>query len=234
VAGEPLRTRLEEEGPVGRRIAQVTPLTLDDLPQPCRGCAFWQTRPGVLGSAGAPAAAEVVKADWVASTVAAWGPCGVIAYVDDCPAGFLLYAPPAFVPRAVSFPTSPVRADAVLLTAGRVLAQFAGVGLGRVLVQSAAKDLTRRGVRAVEAYGDTACRPDGPDGPDGAGSAGPGCLLPTGFLTSVGFVTVREHARHPRLRLDLRTAVSWRDPVEGALERIRGAVRAYPAGANRV
>ena len=213
---------------MGRRIAQVTPLTLDDIPQPCRGCAFWQTRPGLLGSAGPLAAPEVVKSDWVASTAAAWGPCGVIAYVDDCPAGFLLYAPPAFVPRAASFPTAPVRADAVLLTAGCVLPQYAGAGLGRVLVQSAAKDLTRRGVRAVEAYGDTAGRPQR------AGSADPGCLLPAGFLTSVGFVTVREHARHPRLRLDLRAAVSWRDPVEGALERIRGAVRAYPAGANRV
>jgi len=29
------------------------------------------------------------------------------------------------------------------------------------------------------------------------------------------------------------TALTWRDPVGGALERIRGAVRAFPAGANR-
>ena len=207
---------------MGRKIVQVTPQTVHDLPQPCRGCAFWETGPGLAGPAGAQTAQDVVKADWVAATVAAWGPCGLIVYVDDCPAGYVLYAPPAFVPRAASFPTAPVGGDAVLLTAGRVLPQYAGTGLGRVLVQSAAKDLTRRGVRAVEAYADP------------GGSVARDCLLPAGFLTAVGFVTVREHARNPRMRLDLRAAVSWRDPVEGALERIRGAVRAYPAGANRV
>jgi predicted N-acetyltransferase YhbS len=137
--------------------------------------------------------------------------------VDDVPAGYVMYAPPAFVPRAGAFPTSPIGRDAVLLTAARIVPEHAGGGLGRVLVQAAAKDLTRRGVRAIEAY---------------AGTAEP-CVLPAGYLEAVGFVRVREHARNPRLRLDLRTALAWRDPVGGALERIRGAVRAYPAGANR-
>jgi hypothetical protein len=51
-------------------------------------------------------------------------------------------------------------------------------------------------------------------------------VLPADFLLSVGFKTVRPHYRHPRLRLDLRTALSWREDVEQAIERLLGSVRA--------
>ena len=101
------------------------------------------------------------------------------------------------MPRAAAFATAPIGSDAVLLTVARVSPEHSGGGIGRALVQAAAKDLTRRGVKAIEAYGGT----------------GEPCLLPAGFLEAVGFVRVREHARNPRLRLDLRTAVTWRDPV---------------------
>ncbi len=51
-------------------------------------------------------------------------------------------------------------------------------------------------------------------------------MLPADFLRSVGFKTVRPHHRYPRLRLDLRTTLSWREDVEQALERLLGSVRA--------
>ena len=35
----------------------------------------------------------------------------------------------------------------------------------------------------------------------------------------------RQHHRFPRMRLELKTAVSWREDVELALERILGTVR---------
>jgi GNAT superfamily N-acetyltransferase len=205
---------------VGRRIVPLTGQTLCDVPLPCRACALWEVGPGARGGAGPGSdedAQTATKASWVEATTSAWGPCGLVVHVDDVPAGYVVYAPPAFVPRASAFPTSPVASDAVLLTAVRIAPEHVGEGLGRVLVQAAAKDLTRRGVKAIEAYGGT----------------GEPCLLPVGYLEALGFVRVRNHARTPRLRLDLRTAVSWRDPVGGAIERIRGAVRAYPAGANR-
>ena len=49
--------------------------------------------------------------------------------------------------------------------------------------------------------------------------------MPADLLLSVGFKTVRPHRRTPRLRLDLRTALSWREDVEHALENILGTVR---------
>lgn len=156
---------------------------------------------------------EWEKEAWLSSVLLDWGSCGKLAYVDGVPAGFITYAPPVFVPRSVAFPTSPVSADAVLLMTAHVLPEFAGAGLGRVLVQSVAKDLIRRGVRAIEAFGDLAWD-------------GPSCLLPADHLLSVGFKTVRPHHRHPRLRMDLRSTQTWREDIEVALERLLGSMAA--------
>ena len=102
--------------------------------------------------------------------------------------------------------------SSVLLTALRVIPEFTGSGLGRLLVQAVAKDLTRRGVRAVEAFGDAQ--------PDEESS----CVVPAEFLQQVGFKTVRAHPRWPRLRLELRTALTWKEDVEAALERLLSSV----------
>jgi len=207
---------------MGRRLSPLTLDTLPDLPAPCRKCIVWE-----LDAVAARRAAEAgdtafEKEAWVSATLLEWGSCGRIAYVDDNPAGFVLYAPPALVPRSLAFPTSPVSADAVLLMTARVLPQYTGGGLARMLVQAAAKDLTRRGVKAVEAFG----LGDGPAAAEVAGEPGGTCLVPAGMLLAVGFKTVRPHPRYPRLRLELKTALSWREDVEQALERILGSVRA--------
>ena len=89
-------------------------------------------------------------------------------------------------------PTGPVSADAVLLTTMQVMPEFSGEGLGRMLAQAVVKDLTRRGVKAIEVFGDQ--RP-----------TEPGCLIPADFLRGVGFKTIRPHPRWPRLRMELRS-----------------------------
>ena len=162
------------------------------------------------------------KEAWLSLALLEWGSVGRIAYVDDVPAGYVSYAPPHLVPRSVAFPTAPVSADAVLLMTARVLPEFTGGGLARMLVQSAAKDLTRRGVRAIEAYGlELQTAPEGD-----RYTAPAGCVVPAELLRSVGFKTVRPHHRHPRLRLELKNAISWREDVESAIERLLGSVRA--------
>ena len=206
---------------MGRRLSPLTLDTLGDLPDPCRSCVTWELDPVAARRATEAGDTAFEKEAWVSAALLEWGSCGRIAYVDEMPAGFVMYAPPAFVPRAMAFPTSPVSADAVLLMTARVLPLWTGGGLARMLVQAAAKDLTRRGVRAVEAFGLSAeaSNAEG-DGP------GPGCLVPADLLLAVGFKTVRQHRRYPRLRLELKTALSWREDVEQALERILGTVRA--------
>jgi GNAT superfamily N-acetyltransferase len=196
---------------VSRRLVNITLDNLDDVPRRCRRCVFWELDP-VSGEraveVGDPA---LEKEAWVSATLLEWGSCGKIVYVDSVPAGFVLYAPPLYVPRSVAFPTSPVSADAVLLMTARVLPEFAGGGLGRMLVQGVAKDLTRRGVRAIEAFGDL------------KGETAH-CMVPADYLLSVGFKTVRPHHRYPRLRLELKTVLSWREDVEVALERLLGSM----------
>lgn len=201
---------------MSRRLASITLDNLDDLPSRCRGCVFWELDPVSRARAEEERATALEKESWISGTLLEWGSCGKIVYVDGAAAGYALYAPPLYVPRSVAFPTSPVSPDAVLLMTARVAEEFAGGGLGRMLLQGTAKDLTRRGVKAIEAFG----------------SAGPqqqGCLLPVGYLLAVGFKTVRPHPRYPRLRLELRTALSWREDVEVALERLLGSMT--PEGA---
>jgi GNAT superfamily N-acetyltransferase len=207
---------------VGRRVAPLTLDSLDDLPVRCRGCVFWELDP--VGAARAERSGDpsFEKEAWLSQALLEWGSVGRIAYVDDVPAGYVTYAPPHLVPRSVAFPTAPVSADAVLLMTARVQPEFTGGGLARMLVQSAAKDLTRRGIRAIEAYGlEHHVAPEGDryDGPAG-------CVVPAEFLRAVGFKTVRPHHRHPRLRLELKNAISWREDVESAIERLLGSVRA--------
>ncbi|RZT83218.1 FR47-like protein [Pseudonocardia sediminis] len=193
----------------------VAPLNLDnlgDLPKRCRSCVYWE-----LSSRGAEQADEYGTTDlekeaWLSEVLLEWGSCGRIVHMGGVPAGYVIYAPPSAVPRATEMPTGPVSADAVLLTTMQILPEFSGEGLGRMLAQAVVKDLTRRGVKAVEVFGD----------------ARPGteadCVVPAEFLRAVGFKTVRPHHRWPRLRMELRSGLEWKEGVEAALEQLFNTV----------
>jgi hypothetical protein len=197
--------------PVSRRLANITLDNISDLPIRCRRCVFWELDPVGFARAHEEGDPGLEKESWVSSVLLEWGSCGKIAYVDSVAACYIMYAPPQYVPRSAAFPTSPVSADAVLLMTAHVLEEFAGGGLGRMLVQGVAKDMTRRGVKAIEAFGDLKWN-------------GTACMVPADYLLAVGFKTVRQHARYPRLRLELKTARSWREDVEVALERLLGSM----------
>ena len=201
---------------MGRRLVPLTLDSLAELPLSCRSCVFWELDP-VNGEAAIKAGqVELEKESWISAVLLEWGSCGRIAYVDDVPVGFVLYAPAAYVPRSLAFPTSPVSPDAVQLMTSRVLPDYQGQGIGRTLVQTVAKDLVRRSFKAIEAFGD-------------ARWTEPGCVLPADHLLAVGFKTVRPHPRYPRLRLELRSAISWKGEMEVALERLLGAVQKEPS-----
>ncbi|MFC7809822.1 GNAT family N-acetyltransferase [Streptomyces olivaceus] len=200
---------------MGRRLVPLTLDNLQDLPQRCRSCVFWELDP-VSGETAVEAGTSALeKESWISAVLLDWGSCGRVAFVDDVPVGFVLYAPPAYVPRSTAFPTSPVSSDAVQLMTAFVMPGYQGQGLGRVMVQTVAKDLLRRGFKAIEAFGDARWKE-------------PACLLPADHLLAVGFKTVRPHPRHPRLRLDLRSTLSWKEDVEMALDRLLGAVQKEP------
>jgi len=207
---------------MSRKVVRLTVDHLAELEGPCRSCLFWQLDPVNRARVGGEDAAAGEKESWVSQVLRDWGSCGRVVLVDDRPVGYVIYAPDSFLPGAGGFPTAPVSPDAVLLTNVWVDPAHVGGGLGRMLVQGMARDLIKRGgIKAVEAFGDTR-------GPGRRGS----CVVPADFLGSVGFKTQRAHSATPRMRMELRTAISLRDEVEAALERLVGAVRppkAHPA-----
>jgi hypothetical protein len=201
---------------MARRLANITLDNLDDMPRRCRTCVFWELDPVSRERAEQAGNPALEKEAWVSAVLLEWGSCGKVIYVDNLPAGHVTYAPPAYVPRGVAFPTSPASPDSVLLMSAHIVPEYAGGGLGRMLVQGMAKDLIRRGVRAVEAFGD-------------AQWTAPACVVPADYLLAVGFKTVRPHRRYPRLRLELKNALSWKEDVEVALERLLGSMQPEPA-----
>src|SRR5262245_59683119 len=201
---------------MSRRVVSLTLDTLEDLTRRCRQCVFWELDPVSAERACATGDPGLEKEAWVSQTLLEWGSCGKLVYIDGTPAGFTLFSPPAYVPRSMAFPTSPVSPDAVLLMSAHVLPMFAGGGLGRMLIQGVARDVSKRGVRAIEAFGDAKYG----DEVDEIS----GCLAPADFFLAVGFKTVRPHPRFPRVRLELRTALSWKSDVEYALEKLLGSM----------
>ena len=213
---------------MSRKVVRLTLDHLDELTAPCRSCVFWELDPVRRQRVEDPA--DEVDA-WVSAVLRDWGSCGRVVLVDGVPKGFALYAPEAFLPGAGAF------------------ADRAGVG-GR----GAADPPVRRPRRPARRSRADAGPGDGP-GPDGArrdqGGRGvrghprrPGlerrkrpprdhargsrCVASVEFLSSVGFKTHRPHARNPRMRMDLRSALTWRDEVEAALEKLIGVVRPAP------
>lgn len=196
-----------------RRTQRLTVDLVGDLSEPCTQCTLWE-----LGATHIPLAAEDARSEketWVSHVLLEWGSCGRIVYLDAAPAGHVIYAPARFVPGVQRFTSGPVSDDAVVMTSLRVREEFLGRGMGRVLVQAMVKDMLKRpGVRAIEAFGT----------PGGAG-----CTLPTDFLQGVGFKTAQPDLVAPRMRLELKSVLSWRDEIENALERLRGVVVPHPA-----
>jgi GNAT superfamily N-acetyltransferase len=197
---------------MGRHTSRITLDDLPDLAGNCHTCARWQVD-GVRRRTLDSCAQTEELSGWVSQVLRDWGSCGRVLRIDGDVAGQVIYAPPVMVPAAGSFPTSPVSPDAVLMVSLRVAPQFEGHGVGRMLVQAMARDLIKRGgIKAVEAFGDT------------RGNASAECVIPSEFLLAVGFRTLRAHSRNPRMRMDLRTALTWRSELEEALDRLRGVV----------
>ena len=147
-----------------RRAVNITLDNLDDLPGRCRSCVFWELDPLAADRAKEAGDTAFAKESWVSQTLLDWGSCGRIVYVDGIPAGYVMYAPPAYVPRSVAFPTSPVSADAVLLMTAHVLPEFEGGGPSRFRPASLpfSCERSRR----------TASRDEGAGVPGGCGASG--------------------------------------------------------------
>ena len=174
-----------------RRIVDVTLDNLSDIPPECLGSVFWELADEP------PVDPRFEKEEWFSSTLLEWGSCGKLTLEDDAAIGFAQFAPGPLFPRVKRFRCGEVSTDAVYLSYCFVAEGRRGNGLGTELVRSVARDVADRGYRAVEALGDW--RWDG------------GWVLPAVFLAANGFAVIREDARYPLMRLDLRAAEEPRE-----------------------
>ena len=196
---------------MARKIVRLTLDNLSDLPESAQSCLFWELDPVARQRADKAGEGRSEKEAWLSHVLLEWGSCGRVAYVDGLPVGFAIYAPPMYFPGSSQLPTAPVSEDAVQLATAYVDPEHARGGLGRMLMQAMVKDLLKRGgIRAVEAFG---------------AHQSHDCVLPVDFLVRIGFKTHRAHPRHPRMRMDLKSVLTWREEVEAALEKLVGVVR---------
>lgn len=191
---------------MARKVVELTSDALDQLPERCRHCLFWELgapRPIDVEDELAGDAA-VQKCAWWKSIELEFGPPGRLVRVDGEPAAWCFFGSPSiFAARRAPVPS--VSQDSLFLATLWVERPFRGAGLGRLLLHATVKEAIRRDLRAVEAYGDRRHR-------EGA------CTLPGTWLLHEGFGVQREHPRYPLLRLDVRSLARWAEPIEHALE----------------
>lgn len=193
-----------------RRLHDLTGAALDDLPAACRSCLFWEVAGARRGPAEDRAEARDGKEAWWQATQLEWGTPGKAVYADGHLVGYAAFAPGAHYPRARQL--GGVSDDALLLATLWVDPDHREAGLGRVLLQSVLRETHRRGSRALEAFAQRRSEEDAR------------CVLEEDFLIANGFTVVREHPRHPLLRIDLRQTARWQESLSSALEGVASAL----------
>jgi len=203
---------------VARKFKPLTADSLPDLPAGCMGCVFWESseaQPLRCGESCDPELARI----WMSEVATQWGECGRVVVEDGEVLGFIKYAPSRLVPQSQVMPAGAPDPDAVLITCMHIEPNARQRGLGKVLMQSALRDLTTRGERTVQAYATTR-RGDYVLSP----------VVGVEFLLRMGFTVARPHPALPLMQLDLRSLVSWTENLEAVLESLRLPIR-VPRGA---
>lgn len=193
-----------------RRLHDLTPAALDDLPEACRSCLFWEVARAPRGPGDDPDEARGGKEAWWQATQLEWGTPGKAVYGNGHLVGFATFAPGVHFPRARAL--GGVSDDALLLATLWVDPDYREAGLGRVLLQSVLRETHRRGSRALEAFADRRSKEAGR------------CVLQEDFLLANGFTVLREHPSTPLLRIDLRQTVRWQESLSSALEGVASAL----------
>lgn len=198
-------------------VARVRPLRmeeLDCLPDPCRGCVFWQTTQGPGASGHDPAAQDAwwqaVQLEWGVPGRAVWHNDQVIAYATFAPA-------PHVQRRRVLGPA--VSPEALVLMTMWVDPAHRGGGLARHLLQVVVREAVVHSHDAVEAFGVLS-----PFDALPSAMAPETCVVSGAFWEHLGFRVKGANATTALYRLETDRAVRWTDSVGQALGEVVAAL----------
>jgi hypothetical protein len=187
------------------RVAGLTGVSLQEAPQVCHECVWWQSESGRSAD----------KSRWIERAETEWGPWGAIYRDDDGSViGSMQYGLATLFPRAWELPAGPPSEDAVLVTCV-YLVDRASPWVMQSLFLAAIGDAKDRGAKALEAF---AYRY-----PEGESTYERflvhRTVFPADFLADFGFHGRRTAGRIELMRLDLR-AIEL-EPERISLSRLR-------------
>jgi len=171
-------------------VDHLTGATVGEAPPPCRGCMWWQTRPGRDPGE---------RQEWIREAEDEFGPWGKVYRDESGVIGLIQYGPAQEFPRAQTMPAGPPSRDAVLVTCA-YLTDAQSPWVLQSLFLAAIGECRDNGKPALEAF---AYRY--PSGEDFATRfLGHRTIFPADFLADFGFHGRRTAGRIELMRLDLR------------------------------
>ena len=171
------------------RVAGLTGVTIQEAPDVCHECVWWQSRSG----------RRIDKGRWIERAETDWGAWGAVYRDDDGTViGSMQYGPAELFPRAWELPAGPPSDDAVLVTCV-YLVSSSTPWVEQSLFLAAIGEARDKGARALEAF---AYRY-----PEGESTYERflvhRTVFPRDFLADFGFRFVRAEGRVELARLEL-------------------------------
>jgi GNAT superfamily N-acetyltransferase len=181
-------------------VKDVSAANLHDIPEPCRGCIYWEfpekfdKAKEEKTSSEKRADSERKKLEWFARTMRKFGTCGKIAYYDGKPVAYAQFAPSKRLPNTnhyESYSIDKLKEGVVFLSCLYVTCkELRRKGIGETLLKNIINDLRGRGFKAI----DTFARSGNPENPSG----------PLEFFIKNGFIVKDQtNPEFPLVRLSL-------------------------------
>jgi len=192
----------------GPRVAGLTGVTLQDVPNVCHGCVWWQSRSGRTAE----------KGKWIDKAETEWGAWGTVYYdADGQVLGSMQYGPAELFPRAAELPAGPPSADAVLVTCA-YLVETSSPWVVQSLFLAAIGDARDRGAKALETFAYRYREGESQYERFQVHKT----IFPSDFLADFGFRTLRRAGSVELARLDFGGLVPV---VEGKREKVMRVVK---------
>jgi len=154
-------------------IVDINESNLQDIPETCRGCVYWEfpeelEKRKKMKDAQKKLRFEAQKKEWFEKTLKEFGTCGKIVYHDDKPIAYAQFAPSTRLPNITAYESKPVgklEEGVVFLSCLYITDEkLREKGIGERLLQNIIEDLRRRGFRAIETFARRG-RTENPSGP---------------------------------------------------------------------